>query len=401
MDRYARHLEGKAADLKGKTGELIAYELAQVSFLKDWCFQSPLKEDGKELCDLLIIFDDTIFIWQIKNVKLDDGHYKEKHKVKNINQLIGAYKTIFVKNEEIKLPGYGILDGNVFKNIFLCSVFMGESEFISKMIEESEGLVIHTIHRDSLDIIVNELDTVSDFIHYYQMKLDMYKRPMGMMINGGEKELLAHYLKNNRDLNFNDADFIILEDGIWENLQNNEQYLARSEADRYSEIWEHIINTINEEAKLQLLDIKSLMVELLRPNRFYRRVLSKCFLGLIIKSEKHSLIEMRRYIYLESLNTAYCFMYIDLTNDNNIPVAKLLELGCIISRTQHSQAKLVVGIAYLKHGNLSSYTCILYDGDGLTTEEYENYRKQFNRTVEIVEFNEEEYPEASLVNNIR
>jgi len=38
----------------------------------DWCYPNPKLPDGKELCDLLVVFDDKAIICQIKNLKLKE-----------------------------------------------------------------------------------------------------------------------------------------------------------------------------------------------------------------------------------------------------------------------------------------------------------------------------------------
>ena len=81
--------------LKGQTAEEVLHLLAQKTFLTDWCYPNPILPNGKELCDLLILFNDIAIIWQIKDVKLKDGHVKESDLEKNIKQISGAYRQLF------------------------------------------------------------------------------------------------------------------------------------------------------------------------------------------------------------------------------------------------------------------------------------------------------------------
>jgi len=63
--------------IKGVNAEKIVHALATKTFLVDWCFLNPILPNNKELCDLLIVFDDIAIIWQIKDLKLDKkGKYK-------------------------------------------------------------------------------------------------------------------------------------------------------------------------------------------------------------------------------------------------------------------------------------------------------------------------------------
>ena len=63
---------------KGTDAEKVIHDLANKTFFVDWCYPNPKKSDGNELCDCLIVFDDTAIIWQIKDLKADErGKYKK------------------------------------------------------------------------------------------------------------------------------------------------------------------------------------------------------------------------------------------------------------------------------------------------------------------------------------
>ena len=87
--------------LKGTTAEKVVHDLATKTFLIDWCFLNPKLPNGKELCDLLVVFSDMAIIWQIKDLKLDkNGNYKKTEVDKNLRQIIGARRQLF----ELKTP---------------------------------------------------------------------------------------------------------------------------------------------------------------------------------------------------------------------------------------------------------------------------------------------------------
>src|ERR1035437_4801614 len=76
---------------KGAIAEAIIHSLATNTFFTDWCYANPKKPDGNELCDLLVVFDDTAILWQVKNLKVDaQGKYKSAEVEKNLRQLVGA-----------------------------------------------------------------------------------------------------------------------------------------------------------------------------------------------------------------------------------------------------------------------------------------------------------------------
>ena len=73
-----KKLSSEYFQLKGKNAEKFIHDLATKTFLTDWCFLNPGLIKGKELCDLLVVFDDVAIIWQIKDLKLGkDGKYKQ------------------------------------------------------------------------------------------------------------------------------------------------------------------------------------------------------------------------------------------------------------------------------------------------------------------------------------
>jgi hypothetical protein len=89
---------------KGERAEAIIHNLATKTFLTDWCYPNPKKSDGKELCDLLVVFDDIAIIWQIKDLKVDEeGRYKKAEVEKNLRQLGGARRAMFDLRVPIRL----------------------------------------------------------------------------------------------------------------------------------------------------------------------------------------------------------------------------------------------------------------------------------------------------------
>ncbi len=59
---------------KGNIGEDFVNRIAYKSFLEYWCYPSPKDEDGdkKEICDLLILFNDSLVIISVKNYEFKD-----------------------------------------------------------------------------------------------------------------------------------------------------------------------------------------------------------------------------------------------------------------------------------------------------------------------------------------
>ena len=55
------------------TTEEILYSLCQDTFLRLWSYANPFKDDGKEFCDLIAVFEDHVFIFFDRESRRFDG----------------------------------------------------------------------------------------------------------------------------------------------------------------------------------------------------------------------------------------------------------------------------------------------------------------------------------------
>ena len=118
---------------KGQKAEKLVHDLATKTFLTDWCYLNPKLPDGKELCDLLVVFDEIAIIWQIKNLKIhEDGKYKKSEVDKNLRQLLGARRQLFELKSPVKLVnprrGEEQFDPTSIKKVYLLSALFGRGE---------------------------------------------------------------------------------------------------------------------------------------------------------------------------------------------------------------------------------------------------------------------------------
>ncbi|GAI57638.1 unnamed protein product, partial [marine sediment metagenome] len=235
--------------------------------------------DNKELCDLLVVFDEIAIIWQIKDLKLNKlGKYSEVEVQKNLRQLSGARRQLFDLKTSVELEnpyrGKEIFDPTTIKEIYLISILLGEGEEMF-FFEEIKNHKVHVFNKKFTQIILNELDTISDFIEYLHEKENFFEKGKSLVILGGEEELLAFYLINNRSFKrFEKADHITIEEGSWKHLQKKPEYKEKKKADKISYYWDGIINRIHEGSSNEY---KKVARELARHNRVQRRFLSKTF----------------------------------------------------------------------------------------------------------------------------
>src|SRR5438093_13374875 len=116
--------------LKGAAAEETLRQLAVQSFFTGWCYPNPTLPDAKELCDLLVVFDRVVVIWQIRDLMLRQrGQYSQREVAKNIRQLAGARRQMFDLARPIQLQnprrGRERFGPSQIQEIYLASVLAG------------------------------------------------------------------------------------------------------------------------------------------------------------------------------------------------------------------------------------------------------------------------------------
>ena len=388
-------------NLKGKNAEEIVHNLALKSFFVDWCFLNPKLPNGKELCDLLVIFDDVAIIWQIKDLKLDNkGRYKKKEVQKNLNQLYGARRSLFdlkvdiyLENPRRKKERFNFKRIN---EIYLISVLMGEGEEVFYFINEDKKGLCHFFTNDFTEIILNELDTVNDFVGYLQTKEKFVKTNKAITVVGGEQEFLAHYLIKGRNFDeFDKFDNVMIQDGSWEYFKSQPEYIAKRKADEISYGWDSMINRAFECSS----EYEKVAREMARLNRFQRRCLSKAFFEAYKKANENSKDEknnvLRRVLAVDG--TTYCFLFQD---DIGPQSSRKAHLGviCEIARGKYQQNTRVLGIATeMKSPPICSYDFCFLDMPEWTIENQKKFEQLQNKTQIFINptmsyCSEDEYP---------
>jgi hypothetical protein len=332
--------------LKGVAPEAVVQDLAVRSFFTDWCYPNPTLADGKELCDLLIVFDRVVIIFQIKNLKLGpDGRYSRNEVNKNIRQLSGARRQMFNLKRPISLTnprrGVEVFDPSTVQEVYLISVLAGEGEAVFPAVEAIKDNTAHVFTSSFVETALTELDTVADFVQYLKAKEALLQKLNTLLIIGGEEELLAHYLTQGRTFdalaNVTDA---VLEEGCWAALQEKPEYKAKKRADETSYGWDRMIDRVHERGSLQY---ERLARELARPSRFERRVLSRVFFEAHKMAYEDSVHDVVRRV-LPTNGRTYCFIFADDPEPRDRRKAMLLAL-CFVARGKYKENATVIGIA--------------------------------------------------------
>ncbi|MFA6531133.1 MAG: hypothetical protein WCT31_05345, partial [Candidatus Micrarchaeia archaeon] len=332
-----------------------------------------------------------------KDLKIDkEGRYDKTEVEKNLRQVSGAKRRLFELKSSIELEnsrrGRELFDPNQIKEIYLISALLGDGEDFFSSVEIKDTNVIHTFTRDFTELVLNELDTVWDFTNYLKGKQDLIAHNDTMIINGGEKELLACYLTDGRNFDrLKSYDVLIIDEGMWDEYQKKPEYLAKKKADKISYGWDDIIN----KAHTGGIEYEKIARELARTNRFERRSLSDAFFKAQTKANEEKYNDhFRRFIPFGT--TTYCFVFLD---DPQLKIRmKLLRAICFVARGIFKQNKRVIGIATdMKIRPERSYELCLIDlPDWNETEqkEMEKLQKEFGILLnpQLKHVHEDEYP---------
>lgn len=333
--------------LKGQSAENFLQQLAHQTFLVDWCFPNPKLPDGKELCDLLVVFESTVIIWQAKDLKLgNDGNVNEKQVEKNLRQLGGARRQLMDLKTPIVLENSRRtsepFDPSTISDVFLVSVLLGETPAVQHLATRVKSHQCHVLNREFTEIALNELDTIGDFCRYLREKERVREHVGSFILEGGEKELLGYYLLNGRSFaKLEGHNMVYLEEGTWNDLKSRPEYIARLQADEVSYVWDELIERAHTGDSCEYEKIAR---ELARPSRFDRRCLATAYV------EAHRIAHARnsdRGIFRRAMaggNMTVCFLF---TGDavSREDRKALLDSLCFVTRGMIQNHSVVVGIA--------------------------------------------------------
>jgi hypothetical protein len=88
-------------------------QLCERTFLNIWAYPNPYKADGKELCDLLVVFENTVFLFFDResrrfdkpgaDIQLTWDRWKKEAITKQIQTASGAKRYVLANRDQIYL----------------------------------------------------------------------------------------------------------------------------------------------------------------------------------------------------------------------------------------------------------------------------------------------------------
>jgi len=258
--------------------------------------------DGKELCDLLVVCDPHVIIFSEKNINWSDkpvqvawSRWFKKAVEKSADQINGAERWISEFPDRVFLDractqplpldlppmerrvvhkiavarGAGAACRSYFSggtgSFGIQPDIKGHAHWNTSVGDiqpfmigdiDPEGGFVHVFDDGSLEVVMRELDTITDFTGYLSRKAD-FIRSGRLALGHGEEDLLAYYavrINENGDHDFvppnggtwADGEVIAIDGSHYSELVRNPQYIAKKAADQVSYLWDTLIENFTQ-----------------------------------------------------------------------------------------------------------------------------------------------------------
>ncbi|WP_207461263.1 hypothetical protein [Azospirillum sp. SYSU D00513] len=278
-------------------------KLCEKSFLSLWSYSNPYTDrgikngvgEGKELCDLLVVFGNNVIIFSDKScsmkntgsLSVDWNRWYRRSIHKSVDQIYGAERwmiefpdRIFLdKKASVPFPfdlrsinnirfhrvavALGAADrarselgggsGSLRLTNISDSDMANDADFVKAFAfngSNPKGFV-HVFDDITLDILLSELNTISDFCSYLSEKEDFFAS--NFVAAAKEEDLLAIYLmsKNSLRQHYSRADNELKEahiifDGLWNRFSSSQKYTGKKSANLISYRWDSLIETFSK-----------------------------------------------------------------------------------------------------------------------------------------------------------
>jgi hypothetical protein len=329
----------KAAASEGLTAsERALTRLAKKAFLSLWSYSNVFTDegrangrgDGKELCDLLVVFGNDVLMFSDKECEYHSGtevnvawpRWYKRAIEKSAKQLAGAEKfarqypqRIFLDRQcqtplPVPLPSPEVaryfliavtrgahaaarqhFGGGSSGSLMLDSSIRGRQHFDHPFqlgFPLESGRFVHVLDEMTVDILLEELDTVPDFVSYLACKEAFFSTPGVVIAAPGEEDVLARYMLTMRGEQHalpeipDGMTSMALPEGEWREYARSPQRQAKRQADEVSYLWDSIIEHHSkfiragraitlEEQPSHLIDHERIVRAMAQQNRLVRR----------------------------------------------------------------------------------------------------------------------------------
>lgn len=387
--------------------EKMLAEFCARSFLKLWSYPNPYKDDGHELCDLLAVFGDTMFVFFDRESELPEVPDKDpqvlwdrwKRNVidRQLNTAHGAERyirsgrPIFLDaKRESPLPVPFDRNKAVIHKIIVahgakeaCERASPQHVYGSLAITymEADGNTTHPFHiaidkrnpihvldSHNMPIVLRELDTVSDFSAYLDEKVRAVAA-FDYLSYCGEEDLLGHYLLNYdaatkrhvigpKKKDTRKVNGVIIGEGEWHSFVQTGLYKNTKNEDRISYFWDKLIQRTCQNSldgtlggNSNIVCGESAIYEMVKEPRFMRRGLSEKMLSAVERFPDTGSFT-RQVTFLPSFEPDVGYVLLQLRVPEDFRAAEdfrekrqtLLEIACGAAKNKFPNLVKIIGI---------------------------------------------------------
>jgi len=343
--------------------ERMLADFCERSFLKLWSYPNPFKDDGHELCDLLAVFDNYVFIFfdrenelpetPDKNPKVVWDRWKRNVIDRQVRTAHGAERyirsgrPIFLDAKRAKpfplaidaekavihkiIVAHGAKEAcerassdNIYGSLAIAYTETDGGPTEPFQIEIDKRNPVHILDSHNMPIVLGELDTVRDLSAYLDEKVRA-ALAFDYLSYCGEEDLLGHYL-----LNYDDSQKrcvigpknesvsgIMIGEGEWHDFIQTDLYKNTKKVNRISYFWDELIQrtcqnsldgTLGENSNI--FRGESAIYEMVKEPRFMRRGLAEKMLTAAERFPDNTGSFSRQVTFLPSyqLNVAYVLL---------------------------------------------------------------------------------------------
>ncbi len=348
-------------------------QLCDRTFLKLWSYANPVKSDGQELCDLIAVFENHVFVFFDRESRIFETSTKDTHLTwerwkravidKQINTANGAQKYILRSPDEIYLDAKRTLrlpirltPGNLIVHKIAvahgaadaCKNFSSDNVAGSLAITYSDDGIsgdvsipfivhldrsdpVHILDSHNLRIILGELDAFRDLVSYLTAKEAAISK-LDCIAYCGEEDLLGHYFANfdhKTKTHFigvkgKRVNGLFIGEGEWHSVSNSEPYRRKKSADKISYLWDDLLQRTSQNAldgtllgNSDIYNSRSAIFEMAKEPRFARRALAECIKAAIQKFPYEREGRVRQITFMHSFykDKAYVFLQLRCPDD--------------------------------------------------------------------------------------
>lgn len=334
-------------------GERYLTRLCQKTFLSSWSYPNLYRGErrpdgsiqGKELCDLVVVFERDVLIFSDKdiafarsdNVHADWARWYRRAVQKSASQLYGAERIIRSREPlfldpklqspfPLPLPDPGemrvhrllvahgasercqqhlggngtlVIQPTLVGNDHVRSAAEGGVPFAIGRVGGAKGF-IHVLDDASLNLLLGTLDTAADLITYLIRKEELILSGR-LTVAAGEEALLGLYLsdideKGSHVFKLPTEGAIVIDESWWHRYRMGPEAAAKHKADAVSYLWDELIErfarhfregTADHLSHTEAAEHARILRFFARERRLRRRILAKTVLDVITTTEPH------------------------------------------------------------------------------------------------------------------